>query len=150
MLNLLSLYTYLSRIDLWVLVANRIVQYTLLYGLSEMGCASFGFYGMMLCAHLGLIDEGYKYCEVALRLFDRFDARSYIARVYTPVYACVAFWKTPVRNCLEPLRTAHRIGLQTGDIEVCWIMQVALSLLLPATRIAAGSSLTLTFCFSLQ
>jgi predicted ATPase len=120
MLSLLSFYTYTLRQDLWILVSDRIIQYTLLYGLSEMGCASFGFFGMMLWVRLGLLDEGYMYCQVALRMFERFNTRSYIARVYAPVYVSLYFWKGPVRNCLEPLRTAHRVGLETGDIEVRW------------------------------
>ena len=98
MMNLIYLYIFFTKPALTPLIATRMVQTTLKYGLSGMGSSAFGMYGMMLAGNLGEIESAYDYCQVALGILDRFKAKMYMARVYVPVYGMVTHWKEPIRN----------------------------------------------------
>jgi hypothetical protein len=41
----------------------------------------------------------------------------FLPRVYAAFYGCIYPWKKPIRETLEPLLRAHRVGIQTGDVE---------------------------------
>ncbi len=40
-----------------------------------------------------------------------------VTMVVSLITGCMYSWKRPIRESLEPLRHAHRVGLETGDIE---------------------------------
>jgi predicted ATPase len=117
LLYLIYLYVFFSQQEYVPLVATRLVQRTLQYGLSGMGSAGFGTYAMLLSV-LGDIDGAYKYCQITLRLLERTENRKvYLTRCYVPCYGMVLHWKQSVRDNLQPLREAHSAGMASGDIE---------------------------------
>ena len=79
---------------------------------------AFSTSGMLLCNGFGDINEGCRYADIALKLYERFWAREWTARVYCACYGFCFVWKHPLRTLLKPLLTAHHTGFSTGDIEV--------------------------------
>jgi predicted ATPase len=56
-------------------------------------------------------------CVPSLVLLERFEAMEFLPRVYVAVYGCIYPWKKPIRETLEPLLRAYRVGMQTGDFK---------------------------------
>jgi len=54
-------------------------------------------------------------------MLDSFGAMEYLPRVYAAYYGVIHPWKYPIRESLEPLLTAHRVGHQTGDLEFAYL-----------------------------
>jgi tetratricopeptide (TPR) repeat protein len=50
-------------------------------------------------------------------MFDKFPAQTWLVRLTCGYYGCVHEWKKPTRETLAPLKRAHEIGLESGDIE---------------------------------
>jgi hypothetical protein len=72
----------------------------------------------MLCIFpIGDRDAAFRFGEFGLELIEQLQVREYIPRVYAAYYGCIYPWKYPLHDTLEHLLYAHRIGLQTGDIE---------------------------------
>jgi hypothetical protein len=63
------------------------------------------------------VEEGYRCGELALRIYEKFADKSWLGRVSAWFYGSVCVWKRPVRIIFEPLKTAHRMALETGDID---------------------------------
>jgi hypothetical protein len=72
---------------------------------------------MMCISATEAIEEAYRYGELGLHLLEKFGAIEYLPRTYCAFYGCIYAWKKPVRDTLEPLLRAYRVGLQTGDNE---------------------------------
>ena len=67
---------------------------------------------------LGNHEEGYRYGQLALKLFDTINCREMMARTYTPVYGFINAYKDPLRDSIAPLLEAYRLNILTGDVEM--------------------------------
>ena len=74
-------------------------------------------YGLILCGVKGDIETGYRFGQLALTLQDQLNAKEFETRVALMVHTFLRPWKEHLRNVLQPLREAYRIGLETGDVE---------------------------------
>jgi len=117
-LNLMFPSTFRTRPLLFALVVLRLVRLTMKFGLNAVSAVGFGYYGSILCAFSGSIDEGYRYGQVALALLDKFHTKEWIPRVYLGVYGHIGSYKLPLQEMYTHLERAQQIGLETGDIEV--------------------------------
>ena len=117
-LNLLFPGAYRTRPKLWGLIVLRVVKLTILHGLSPVSAVGFAFYAAILSMITGNIDGSYRYAELALALVDKFHAKEWIPRVYLGVYGHTSSYKRSLRDCYAKFEHAHRVGLETGDIEV--------------------------------
>lgn len=63
------------------------------------------------------IDAGYRYGNLGFDMYKMFKAKAWYGRICACYYGCVHGWKKPIQECLEPLRYAHRVSLESGDIE---------------------------------
>ena len=93
----------------------RIVQLSVIYGVSKESSFAFATYGFLLSKYVG-IDEACEYGKVALSLLERFNAKDVLARV-TCVSNDFLIFKEPLQSRLPSLQNAYQIGLQMGDIE---------------------------------
>jgi histidine kinase len=50
-------------------------------------------------------------------MYEKFKSKPWLGRVSAAYFGCVHPWKKPIQETLEPLKYAHRVGLETGDIE---------------------------------
>jgi hypothetical protein len=63
------------------------------------------------------IDKGYRLGLLAFAIYDKFHVKSWLARLSAAFYSSVHGWKKPFIESLEPLKYAHRVALETGDVE---------------------------------
>ena len=114
---LMFAYTTHGRPNLAPLIAMRLVQSTLKYGLSGMSCVGFAAFTLFLCSERRDPKLGLRLGHLSVQLVEKFKAKEWIPRVYSYVYGFCFLLGEPARDCLDPLLTAHRMGLGTGDIE---------------------------------
>jgi histidine kinase len=48
---------------------------------------------------------------------EKFKTKSWLGRVTAGYYGCIHGWKKPIQETLKPLEYAHRVGMETGNIE---------------------------------
>ena len=63
------------------------------------------------------IDEGYRYGRLAVEIYEMFQEKSFLCGLSLGFYGYIACWRDPFESTLAPLKEAHNIGLQTGDLE---------------------------------
>lgn len=116
MLSLLFRSSYAARPEVVPLIITRMVQLSLRYGVCAVSSFGFAEYGILLCGW-GDVDSGFRYGQLALSLLARFNTKEWLPSVYTAVYGGINHWKKSFSLSLTPLKTAHKLGLETGDIE---------------------------------
>ena len=99
------------------LIAFRLVQHSIRYGISGMSSTGFASAAMLLCNAFQDVDMGVRCAELSLLLLEKFDAREWLPRVYSAVYGFCFLFRDPISGQLQPLLRAHRVGLGGGDIE---------------------------------
>jgi hypothetical protein len=110
------LHAVLVRPMLAPFVTLKMMQLTLLHGLSFISPLAFTTYGM-LCVRTSGIDAAFRFGDLGLELLEKLQVREYIPRVYAVYYGCIYPWRFLIRDALDHLLYAHRVGMQTGDIE---------------------------------
>jgi hypothetical protein len=110
------LHAVLVRPMLAPFVTLKMMQLTLVHGLSFISPLAFTTYGM-LCVRTSDIDAAFRFGDLGLELLEKLQVREYIPRVYAAYYGCIYPWRYPIRDALDHLLYAHRVGMQTGDIE---------------------------------
>lgn len=117
MLYLVLLQSFLTEPMLDALIIQKMVALTVKHGASPFSSFAFASYGMLLTNGFGDVDGGYRYGKLGLKFMDRYEAQEYVPSVHAVFYGVVFPHKRPIRECLGPLLSAYKIGLQTGDIE---------------------------------
>jgi len=116
-MNLLFTYTLTGRPMYAPLVAMRLVQTTVTFGMSRMASVAFSSFAVMLvCPAFDDVALGIRYAKVALRVLDKTQAKEWLPRTYSAVYGFCLTAVEPMRDQLQPLLVSHRVGL-SGDIE---------------------------------
>jgi predicted ATPase/class 3 adenylate cyclase len=113
--------SYWATPALFPLLMFRMCRLSLTYGNTSLSAFGFATYGVIMCGVLGAMKSGYEYGKLGLILLDRFDAREWLAQIYTPIYALINNWNEHVENTLSPLQESYHIGLETGAIEFACI-----------------------------
>jgi hypothetical protein len=65
----------------------------------------------------GDVEAGYAYGQLSLRMYELFKGETWLVRLSAGYYGCVHPWKKPIAEVVLPLKHAHRVGLESGDIE---------------------------------
>ena len=95
----------------------RMCQLTIKHGLTAASAFGFATYGVIMIGVLNKIKTGYPYGKIGLEIINRFNAKEWIAQVYTPVYALNYIWNGHIKHTLAPLLDSYHIGLETGALE---------------------------------
>jgi predicted ATPase/class 3 adenylate cyclase/tRNA A-37 threonylcarbamoyl transferase component Bud32 len=95
----------------------RMCQLSLKHGVTAASAFGFATYGVIMIGVLNKIKTGYPYGKIGLALIKRFNAKEWVAQVYTPVYALINIWNGHIKHTLSPLLDSYHIGLETGAIE---------------------------------
>jgi predicted ATPase len=98
----------------------KMMKITLLQGLSPLSSLTFSMHGLICLSAFHDVDSAVRYGQLGLKLLDSYGALEYLPRVYAAYYGVVHGWRYPIRDSLEPLLRAHRVGLQTGDHEFAY------------------------------
>lgn len=97
----------------WFLLKS--VNLSLIHGNSEESCFSYGAYGLLL-AHLGEIEDGYQFSNLALKLNDRLKdvkRRGMLLHLHADH---LNFWKNHFATGLPILENAFSACLEVGDL----------------------------------
>ena len=109
--------TLLERPDLAPPIILKSIRITLQHGLSVLASSSFAVYAMF-CLSAGIpVKEAKRFADLALILLQRYKAIEYLPRVYAAVYGCVRVNVAPLRESMDYLLEASRVGALTGDFE---------------------------------
>ena len=100
--------------ELYPLIVFQIVNLSVEYGNAPLSARGYAGYGMILCS-VGDIDTGYRFGQLALGVLEKLDAQEIEASTIFLVHAFVTHWKEHIRETLQPLLDAYRVGLETGD-----------------------------------
>jgi PAS domain S-box-containing protein len=99
------------------LVMARQVELTVRHGLTDAAAPAFAGYGGVLCGRFDAIDEGYRLGRVGLELAEQRPAGKGRHKTLSLFNSYVRHYKEPLRHSLEPLRQAHQMALDCGDME---------------------------------
>ncbi|NND33537.1 MAG: serine/threonine-protein kinase PknK, partial [Saprospiraceae bacterium] len=107
---------YLSNPNLLVLAILKLVQLSVKMGNAPESALAFAFYGYVSCAQLKEFEKGHEYAKLGLWLNDRFNDKTYRAKVYVIYAGCVAHWREPFTDTVEWLRKANLVGQESNDL----------------------------------
>ncbi len=108
---------YIGASSLFPLIAFKQVALSVRYGNCPESIYAYGVYGLILCGVTGDIKSGYKFGQLALKLFDKLNAKSFKIKAIFIANSFINHWKTSAHSILEPLLEAYKSGLETGDLE---------------------------------
>ncbi|RKZ53763.1 MAG: serine/threonine-protein kinase PknK [Candidatus Parabeggiatoa sp. nov. 3] len=86
-------------------------------GNSPLAAFAYGYYGLLLCGDRSDIESGYQFGQLALTVFDKFDAKELECKVHEVYYDFIVHWKEHARYSIQPLQENIQVGLETGDVE---------------------------------
>ena len=113
----LALYVFLTAGSKVSLIACRMVQLSIQYGLCKQSAYGFAVYGMGLCGVLADYEEAYEAGKFAWVIMDNFQAKDILARCSTVVCGCINIWIEPLQAILPQLMEAYNVTLSSGDPE---------------------------------
>jgi predicted ATPase len=107
---------YLARSPYTALVTFRSVLLTLNYGLHEGSSVAFALYGTILCGMGQDVKAGHRFGQLAISLAEDMHAKLMMPVVYFIVGALINHWTQPVKESLEILEYAGKIGMEVGKV----------------------------------
>jgi predicted ATPase len=110
-------YAYVVKAEWGMFALCRMIRLSLQDGIAAPLFPALGAYSYILCAQIGRVAEGIRFGQIALALLQQHQSRSWLARTFMLVHGLSNRWGYPFRCSLEPLLTAHRLALKTGDME---------------------------------
>ncbi|MDZ7686207.1 MAG: GAF domain-containing protein [Gammaproteobacteria bacterium] len=114
---------YLSGSEATALYILRMTQLSLRHGLAPESSFAYPMFGALLISNLGTIELGYRFGMLAHdNLSD--DNRELHCKTIFLVNNFIRIWKHHIRESLEPLGNAYRIGMETGDVEFALISAI--------------------------
>jgi predicted ATPase/signal transduction histidine kinase len=109
--------TFVAKPTLFPFIILTIINISLKHGNSLVSCQAYASYGIIQCGILGDYKTGYQYGNLALKLLQKFNDKTYIAKVFLIYNAFIHHWKEPINLGLEYLQEGFYTGIDTGDIE---------------------------------
>ncbi len=101
--------------QLYMLASLMMFEMTMTYGTSPLSCKCFGDCGVILEVALGDYKTGYKLCEAAFALINKFKAESQKPAVYF-IFTYISYWSAHYQEGLDYYDMSYRTGLETGDL----------------------------------
>lgn len=111
---------YLAGSDSTSMYILKMTQLSLRHGMAPESSFAYPMFGALLIAYLGTIDSGYHFGMLASNNLDEHNKELH-CKTITLVNNFIRVWKHPLRDSLEALTNAYRIGMETGDVEFALI-----------------------------
>ena len=108
---------YMSNPELLSLVILNMVRLSANCGNSIYSPYFYSAFGMIHCGVLGDSNAGYKWGKLALNLVDKLNVSVVKSKVLFVNWYFINHWKSAIRNSMNPLLEAYKVGLETGDLE---------------------------------
>ena len=99
------------------LIILKIVSTSIESGYTAESALGYGLYGTLLIMILGDWDTGYQFGQLALKLLEKFNNRPVECRTKFIVNVSLTFCKEHLKNIVQAVQEAYRIGIDNGEIE---------------------------------
>jgi PAS domain S-box-containing protein len=107
---------YISRPQVFPLLAMKGVSSSLKYGNTEDSCLAYGAYGVILVSAFGDIASGYQLSELALRLNERFDNPKLKGTLLFMHGTFINLWRNHIATSIPLLEKGFHASLDVGDL----------------------------------
>ncbi|CAB9505047.1 Hybrid signal transduction histidine kinase G [Seminavis robusta] len=108
---------YWARAELFPLIVFKSVELSVLYGNTEVSSFAYGTFGVILSGVVGDMQRAHEFGDLGIKVMDKFNAKDWLAQIYTPHYALIVHWSRHIRETFQPLIFSIHVGLETGAIE---------------------------------
>ena len=105
--------TYITKPEWFVLLTFQQIRLSVKHGNPHPAVFSYTAYGVMLCAFLGDIDNGYRFGNMARGMLPKLNAHEYKAKSIYSFHTFIWHWKQDAKKGLRPLLDAYHAGLET-------------------------------------
>ncbi|HJW85527.1 MAG TPA: ATP-binding protein, partial [Candidatus Brocadiaceae bacterium] len=112
---------YFTSPAFFVILINKMVALSVVYGNAPVSCVAYVFYAMLLCIKPDTIDAGYRFGRLALQLKEKFQARELTAILHGVFYNVVHSFKRHINEIFEPFQEGYLVGVETGSLEFACI-----------------------------
>jgi predicted ATPase/signal transduction histidine kinase len=109
--------TFVAMPALYPFIIMTMLKLSFKYGNSVISCSSYSSYGIIHCGIFGDFNSGFKYGNLSLKLLNKFNDKTYKAKIFFIYSALISHWKEPISLSLESLQEGFYAGIDTGDIE---------------------------------
>ncbi|KAL7574980.1 hypothetical protein ACA910_010799 [Epithemia clementina (nom. ined.)] len=117
LLNSLSLFAWhAAEESLLTLIFLRMMSITLKYGQNHFTPFAFATFSMLLAAH-GDSNTASEFGQLSLEMLQRSKSLVALPRTHLIIYTFINHIRQPLLHGVEPLLNAHRIGLESGELE---------------------------------
>ncbi len=99
------------------ILAMRMINFSIKYGNCPQTAIGYSIYGLILCAGIGDINQGYKFGDLSVKLIDNFNLKKYKPSVYILFISTVRHWQEPLKTGIESCLETMKISLEVGDSE---------------------------------
>ncbi|MBD3648551.1 MAG: serine/threonine-protein kinase PknK, partial [Pseudomonadales bacterium] len=104
----------------------KMTQLSMKHGMAPESSFAYPMFGALLITHAGTIDYGYRFGALANKNLDNLNLEQH-CRTITLINNFILTWKHPIKDSMEPLINAYRIGMETGDIEFALVAAITRS-----------------------
>jgi len=107
---------YISNPLLYQIMIFEIVKLSFKYGNTGVSASGYTSYGIILCALIGDIENGFEFAKLGMDLAIKLSAWEHVAYSTGLFYVAISHWKQPLRESLPGLIDAIQRGRETGHI----------------------------------
>ncbi|MEB3340929.1 AAA family ATPase [Okeania sp.] len=115
---------YIVNASTFPAIVMHTVRHCMKYGHSPLAASAYSWYGALLCGVYGEIEAGYEFGKLSLQLLEKFNARSFFAKVSNMFNVFVRPWKDRLQNAVADLPQAIQGGFDHGDVEYAFYAAV--------------------------
>ena len=150
MLSAMLPATYFTNLNLYYLLACRIVNVSMEYGVNGASANAYAFCGLNIVGSVfHRYRESFRFAKLAFDLVEKHGFLAYRAKVLLAM-GMASFWLQPITTAIDFMRAAYRDAAETGDlIFVCFsVYQIVSGLFLrndPLDAVWRESELALDF-----
>ena len=121
MLSAMLPATYYTNLDLYYLLACRIVNVSMEYGVNGASANAYAFCGLNIVGSVfHRYRESSRFAKLAFDLVEKHGFLAYRAKVLLAM-GMASFWSQPITTAVNFMRAAYRDAVETGDlIFVCF------------------------------
>ncbi|KAI2495274.1 histidine kinase [Fragilaria crotonensis] len=106
----------LGLVRLSSLIVHKAVLFSITHGVSELSPQAFVLLGTILISERGMLAEGYRLGQLALKMSHRLNPSVLDGRVVAWAYSMTIPWQgTPLAECIPPLLQGHASAMKQGD-----------------------------------
>ena len=117
LLNSLAIFAWhAAEESLLTVIFLRLMTLTLRYGQNQWTPFTFAAFAMLLAAH-GDASMASEFGGLSLDLLQRSRSLAALPRTHLLIYTFINHIRQPLLHGVEPLLNAHRIGLESGELE---------------------------------